>query len=123
MNTPISRDATPLETIPRGEPPDLASGRNVQAEQDEAGDLAGAIGLVTLLERSGYVVRRRRRRALWSLRIRGHGEAWYATGKTAVEALDAAVLKMVPCELGRVLLRAAVAEDGGRNEPSAPGCA
>jgi hypothetical protein len=63
---------------------------NVQAEQDEVGDLAGAIGLVTLLERSGYVVRRRRRRALWSLRIRGHGDSWYATGKTAVEALEAA---------------------------------
>ncbi len=121
MNTPTSPDATPLELIPRGEPPDPASGRNVQAEQDEGGDLAGAIGLVTLLERSGYVVRRRRNKACWKLRIRGHGESWYATGKTALEALEAAVLKMVPCELGRVLLRAAVAENG-RNEPSAPGC-
>ena len=121
MNTPLS----PLDPTHRDEPPDPISGDSVQIEQDlmqdEAGDLAGAIGLVTLLERSGYVVRRRRRKACWKLRIRGHGESWYATGKTAVEALEAAVRRMVPCELGRVLLRAAVAENG-RNEPSAPGC-
>jgi HAMP domain-containing protein len=118
MNTPISQ----LDPIHRDESPDPVSGDNVQIEQnlmqDETGDLAGAIGLVTLLERSGYVVRRRRSKACWKLRIRGHGESWYATGKTTVEALEAAVRRMVPCEIGRVLLRDAIAENG-RNAPSA----
>jgi hypothetical protein len=89
--------------------------------QDEAGALVGAIGLVTLLERVGYVVRTRCREACWEALIRGHGESWYAPGKTAAGAVDAAVQKMVPCELGRVLLRAAIAE-GERSQPTSANC-